>query len=169
MPLNQLVIDDNSKFKTLAGLCLIGFAALAFGRASVMPKTISNIKTTSAVKIVSAVKTVSAARPIAKTVNVPPAASTMPIVLPSVISRVMPEYPVSARREGLGAYVVAQILVGIDGTAKEVSLSQSSGNIEFDNSAIAALKQWRFSPALQNGAAAEFKFQVPVRFQIHGS
>ncbi len=96
-------------------------------------------------------------------------APVVPMILPAVISRVLPEYPVAARRAGIEGIVQARILVGTDGAPKAVVISQTSGSMQLDQSAKAALLQWRFSPAMQKGTAQEFSYQIPVRFQIHGS
>jgi len=58
-----------------------------------------------------------------------------------------PVYPLLSRRQGEEGTVLLHILVKADGTAETVQIKQSSGYPLLDESALAAVKQWRFHPA----------------------
>ncbi len=90
----------------------------------------------------------------------------MPIVPPSITYRVMPQYPVNALEQGLEGAVLLSVYVGLTGQPEQVQVKSSSGLAEFDQSAIAAVSQWKFSPASQAGAALSSWFEIPVRFEI---
>jgi len=76
---------------------------------------------------------------------------------------------VRARRHGpsaaLAGLVILQVLRGKDGGVREVTVlrTESLGMIE---SAVAALRQWRFEPALLNGRPVEALMTVTVTFAL---
>jgi TonB family protein len=97
---------------------------------------------------------------------VPPAETAAPIVPPSIISRIMPEYPAAALEKGIEGVVMVQAFIGLNGKAEKVEIKVSSGDPELDASAIKAVSQWSFNPAAQAGAPVASWFEVPIRFTI---
>jgi len=86
-------------------------------------------------------------------------------VLPKVVSQVKSTYTpeaIRARTEGL---VRLACVVLADGTVGEVRVVKSLGN-GLDESAIAALKRWQFSPAVKNGAAVPTAVDVQMAFTL---
>ncbi|MDQ3040470.1 MAG: TonB family protein [Pseudomonadota bacterium] len=78
-----------------------------------------------------------------------------------------PTYPRNAQRLGLTGTVMLQVLVGIDGRPLEVSVVQSSGHRELDETARAqVLKRWSFRPATKDGIAIQAMGLVPVQFSL---
>lgn len=104
----------------------------------------------------------------AKAVPMPlkPAATPLPLTPPRLISQVLPLYPEAALKAGVEGIVVVAANVGLDGFVFDVQAKATSGNGELDASALAAVRQWRFSPALQGGSSVASVFEVPVRFAI---
>ena len=45
-------------------------------------------------------------------------------------------------------------------------IAESSGTPSLDEAALAAVRQWRFTPARRNGEAAEDVVLVPVSFTL---
>ena len=85
--------------------------------------------------------------------------------LPEAIVRVPPTYPrdaLAARVEGL---VMVQALVLRDGTVADVRIVKSIPPL--DAAAAAAVRQWRFKPAMANGQPVAVWVGVPVKFTIH--
>jgi TonB family protein len=82
----------------------------------------------------------------------------------SVIYRVDPEYPESASAQNLQGQVVLQIRVRSDGTVEEVQLV--SGNPLFAQTAIDAVRQWKFKPQAEKGDPAEMQTQVTLNFRL---
>ncbi|HSF38803.1 MAG TPA: energy transducer TonB [Thermoanaerobaculia bacterium] len=64
---------------------------------------------------------------------------------PGLIKRVEPIYPPVARATRLQGQVVLDAVIRADGTVGDVTVIQSASPM-FDQSAIHALKQWRFTP-----------------------
>lgn len=77
-------------------------------------------------------------------------------------SRIEPVFPEGPLRMGLEGHVDVKIWVDAEGNIADVQIIRSSGR-EFDNEALRAIRQWKFSPQanapLQTGI-------VPVDFQI---
>jgi protein TonB len=62
--------------------------------------------------------------------------------------------------------VLLRVLVTAEGAAKQVLLRTSSGSTALDDSAIAAVRKWRFIPAKLNGDAVDAWVQVPIVFKL---
>ena len=82
--------------------------------------------------------------------------------LPEAIHRIAPEYPDEAKRAGISGTVIVQCLVKKDGAVGETRIVKSIPAL--DAAAIAAVKQWRFKPALAKGEPVAVWVAVPVRF-----
>lgn len=85
--------------------------------------------------------------------------------LPEAVTRVKPQYPDIAREAGVDGTVLVQALVGKDGKVKDVRVQKSIPML--DASAVAAVKQWVFKPALSNNKPVAVWVAVPVRFSLH--
>jgi len=85
----------------------------------------------------------------------------------SLIHRVEPEYPAEARaRQVQGAVVLdVQIL----GTGAVGTVGLVSGDPLLAQSAIAAVKQWRYQPDVVNGHEIESQVRITVRFTLPAS
>jgi len=88
-----------------------------------------------------------------------------PEVIPS--TRVQPTYPDLARKAKVAGQVVLQAVVRKDGTVGDITVLKSPGSkFGFDEAAIAAVKQWRYKPGLQNGKPVDVYFTVVVDFTL---
>ncbi|WP_254513147.1 energy transducer TonB [Anatilimnocola floriformis] len=77
-----------------------------------------------------------------------------------------PHYPAEAQRLGHTGRVLLRVTVKPDGTADNVALHETSSYPSLDESAIAAVKGWRFTPAQQFGQPVEATVIVPVKFVL---
>jgi protein TonB len=88
-----------------------------------------------------------------------------PRIIPS--SRALPQYPAAARRAGLLGTVILMIVVDADGSVGQIEVLRSPDQRwGFDLSAIDAVKQWRYEPALMNGKAVAAYITVMVEFTL---
>ena len=90
----------------------------------------------------------------------PPAPAITP---PEVVERVDAVYPpaaLAARQEGT---VTLFVTVAADGAVSDAVVAESAGDA-FDQAAIAAVKQWKFSPARRGEHAIESRIRVPFSF-----
>ena len=85
--------------------------------------------------------------------------------LPEAVTKVSPIYPDIAREAGVDGQVMVQALVGKDGHVKDVRVVKSIPML--DASAVAAVKQWVFKPALSNNKPVAVWVAVPVKFSLH--
>jgi periplasmic protein TonB len=87
----------------------------------------------------------------------PPAAPLPPkSIQASAVRYLVPPqqvYPETSRRLGESGRVTLRVLVDEHGRAQDVQVTQSSGYSRLDQAAVSAMKQARFQPYLENGAA----------------
>jgi TonB family protein len=74
-----------------------------------------------------------------------------------------PDYSFEARSHWLEGRGVFELTVRPDGTVDSVNIAKSTGHSELDESAMAALRQWRFKP----GVVAP-KVKIPMEFTLAG-
>jgi TonB family protein len=82
----------------------------------------------------------------------------------NLLERVEPEYPEEARQQRIQGAVVLEVRIGRDGTIEEVKLV--SGQPLLAKAAIAAVKQWRFKPRLENGQPVGMQTRVTLNFRM---
>jgi protein TonB len=75
-------------------------------------------------------------------------------------------YPKGAKSKGVTGYVVLSVLVEVDGAVDKVEVVESSPEGVFDESAIAGIKNWRFSPGLQQGKPVKTWVKQKIRFSL---
>ncbi len=85
-------------------------------------------------------------------------------VPPEVVEEVEPEYPPERYEEGLDVKVIVRVVIDEAGNITGASVFNSGGP-GFDETALAAARQWKFKPALQNGVPAESFAMIYVVFE----
>ena len=81
--------------------------------------------------------------------------------------QVKPRYPESARRRGIEGTVLLKMRITAQGRVEDVQVVRSAGYPDLDESAIEAVRRWRFEPARRNGEpVAEEAVLLPVVFQL---
>ncbi|MGM0418674.1 MAG: energy transducer TonB [Thermodesulfobacteriota bacterium] len=84
---------------------------------------------------------------------------------PFVIESTRPEFPVSAKRMGIKeGKIVLRFVVDKNGKAKNIEVESSTHDKIFEESAVKALKKWRFSPGEKNGEKVSTLVYLPVRY-----
>lgn len=76
----------------------------------------------------------------------------------------LPRYPKDALNENKEGVVIVAITVGDDGKPDDISLVQSSKNVEIDKSALRTVKRWQFIPATIAGQADKGVIRVSFNF-----
>lgn len=77
-----------------------------------------------------------------------------------------PEYPLEARQRNWQGTVVLRVYVGADGDTQQVVVQRSSGHEVLDESALEAVKDWRFVPAKRGDTAEASWASVPIVFKL---
>jgi TonB family protein len=80
-----------------------------------------------------------------------------------------PAYPIEALREGVAGTVQLELLVGTHGRVLDARILQSSGDRRLDAAARdQVLRNWRFRPAMKDGAPVQGLARVPIVFTLDG-
>ena len=87
---------------------------------------------------------------------------------PRFISKFPPRYPRVARDAGKEGIVVLRLTIDEQGNLTDVEVVERAGS-GFDEAAVRAVKNSRFSPAKKNGEATACKALFPVRFVLEGN
>ncbi|BFO57501.1 TonB family protein [Acidovorax sacchari] len=83
------------------------------------------------------------------------------------VAPLQPVYPPEARRRGHEGRVVVSATIGSMGQARDVSIAQSSGHRELDESALAAVRNATFHPAKDSqGYAVDASYRIPFNFVL---
>lgn len=82
----------------------------------------------------------------------------------SLIRRVQPVYPPAARVMHLSGTVRLRALIGTDGNVRQLEVL--NGNPILVQSALAAVRGWRYRPTFLNGEAVEVETYITVHFVL---
>ena len=85
---------------------------------------------------------------------------------PTGIRKVIPSYPRSARLAGVEGVSFLKVEVLTDGSVGRILIEKSSGNLDLDRAAKAAVSQWQFAPARQGEKRVKAWVMIPVRFRL---
>jgi TonB family protein len=77
-----------------------------------------------------------------------------------------PVYPGAARQRGYEGDVLIAAEVRADGRIGAVRVKRSSGYASLDDSALEAVRSWRFEPARRMGAVVDAWVEIPIRFKF---
>jgi TonB family protein len=84
---------------------------------------------------------------------------------PRLLREVKADYTEEARRRNIRGEVVLEIVVRSDGTVGDVRVLQGLGG-GLEGRAIAAVRQWKFSPAMRRGQPVDVLVEVAVEFTL---
>jgi TonB family protein len=79
---------------------------------------------------------------------------------------VKPVYPEPMRDAGLEGVVPIEAVIGTDGSVTAVRVVSAQVHPDFARAAVAAVRQWQFTPTLLNGTAVEIVMTVKVEFRL---
>jgi protein TonB len=79
--------------------------------------------------------------------------------------RVEPAYPVLARQTGREGRVELHAIIATDGTMQSPEVL--SGDPLFYNSALAAVREWRYRPTVLNGQAVEIDTRITIVYKLN--
>jgi protein TonB len=85
---------------------------------------------------------------------------------PELIEKIRPEYPEIPRRARMQGRVILQAVIGTRGDVEDVTILRSPSEL-FNESAVAAVRRWRYRPARQSGRPVAVYFTVVVDFTLH--
>lgn len=82
-----------------------------------------------------------------------------------LIHRVEPIFPTLARQTGRAGHVELQAIIGTDGAVR--SLQFLGGDALFYQSALEAVRQWRYKPTILNGVPVEVDTHITVIYSLN--
>jgi protein TonB len=94
----------------------------------------------------------------------PPLKRSEGIMQALLVRRVQPEYPPIALVMRLSGTVRLHAVIGTDGRVRELAVL--GGNPILAQSALAAVRQWRYQPTLLSGEAVEVETYITVEFVL---
>jgi len=84
--------------------------------------------------------------------------------------RVDPEYPPRAKQRGIEGWVDLEFTIGPAGNVQDPFVLGANPSQVFDQSALRAVRRWRYNPKLENGKAVARKgVRVRLRFELEKS
>jgi len=78
-----------------------------------------------------------------------------------------PSYPVSARLRGYEGIVLISAEILSEGRVGNVKIKSSSGYAILDQSALEAVRAWKFDPARKMGKPVPVRVDIPIRFVLN--
>jgi TonB family protein len=87
------------------------------------------------------------------------------ITPPELIKRAEPDYPESAKAEGVQGRVILQLVVEKSGAVSNVKILKSNDE-RLAAAATEAVRQWGYKPALRNGEPVRVYVTVTVNFKL---
>ena len=104
--------------------------------------------------------------------------SPLPGLLPPrLVHQVEPAFPMIARQRGLGGSAVVALIVDKEGTPTKVHIVHSAAEAlgkdnsdlapAFDEAAVKAVQQYRFTPGTFNGKPVSVEVNINVTFEFH--
>ena len=87
------------------------------------------------------------------------------VTSPTLLRKIEPSYSPEARAVKAQGTVVLTVVIGTDGKAGDVRLSQGVG-FGLDEQALDAVTQWSFAPGTRDGMAVPVKASIEVNFRL---
>lgn len=88
------------------------------------------------------------------------------IKVPTKTLDVKPTYPKSMRDAGREGLVPIEAIIGTDGAVTSVRVLTAQVHPDFAIAAVDAVRQWKFTPTLLNGAPVEVVMKVSIQFRL---
>lgn len=100
----------------------------------------------------------------------PPRSSMAPVEYdtpPQAISRNPPRYPAELRQARITGSAVIDFVVDVHGEVTDATTIKAN-DVRFARAAEAAVRQWRFKPAMTGGVPVACHMQLPIMFTLNG-
>ncbi len=88
------------------------------------------------------------------------------VTAPQLIQKVEPDYTNDARDRHIEGTAVLSVVISDAGEPAEVTVIRSLDS-GLDANAVAAVKQWRFKPAMKDGEPVAVSAHIEVNFRLH--
>lgn len=85
---------------------------------------------------------------------------------PRPVRRTPPSYPARARAKNLTGFVRLSLLVGADGSVRDVRVLEGQPPGIFEDAAVSALRSWQFDAATYEGRPVAVRVEQMLRFEL---
>jgi protein TonB len=85
------------------------------------------------------------------------------------VSQVYPIYPENARLRHWEDSLIVRYVIGKDGRIKDVQVISHAERTLFEETAVKAIRNWRFRPLIKDGQATEVVHELTVNFKLEAS
>ncbi len=85
---------------------------------------------------------------------------------PRVLVKLPPFYPLGAKARGIEGVVDLVFIVGADGAVGNIEVVSSHPGEIFAESAVNAVKRWKFEPGKKDGKPVVTRIRLPIRFEL---
>lgn len=83
----------------------------------------------------------------------------------NLVTKVQPVYPASAKQAGIQGRVVLETMLSADGVPEDIRVVSSPSD-DLTQSALEAVRQWRYTPALLNGEPIAVVTDITVNYTL---
>ncbi len=85
---------------------------------------------------------------------------------PTAKKRVDPKYPELARKGQVEGAVMVEVIIGFDGKVERATVVDAEPKGYFEDAALAAARNWEFTPAMQRDKPVKVRYQIPFKFRL---
>jgi len=85
---------------------------------------------------------------------------------PRPLARLQPLYPVQARMRRIEGAVTVEFVVARDGSVRDIEVVSAEPGDLFVNSAVRAVRNWRFTPGTRDGRAVAARVRQRITFRL---
>jgi protein TonB len=86
---------------------------------------------------------------------------------PKLLEKVEPDYPVGIRKQGVEGVVILEAIITTDGNVENPTILKHL-DPTLDDSALHAIKRWKYEPAKYDGDPVAVYLAVTTTFSLHG-
>lgn len=83
----------------------------------------------------------------------------------NLVQKIQPAYPIAAKNAGVQGVVDLEVAISKDGVPQEIRVISSPSD-DLTQSALEAVRQWRYRPVLLNGAPVDIVTDVIVNYTL---
>jgi protein TonB len=88
-------------------------------------------------------------------------------VKPGIVSRVNPAYPRMAQQKKVEGTVIISVLISEHGDVADARvLREAGGSSGLNEAALAAVRKWKFRPAVKEGKRVKVWMTYPIVFKL---
>ncbi len=85
---------------------------------------------------------------------------------PKIVKKIIPLYPIKARKYGIEGTLVVKFLVDVDGEVKDLKIISAKPKGFFENTVFNSIKKWRFIPGKKDGRIVKTVMILPIQFRL---